>query len=144
MALTGRRVFEVTQLASHTQARLNQAGFDPDDLLSDTLAVRLQGTVGAAVRFTVRALEAHARENAYDPDAWIEHGEYGTTAVLVRAATPEATPPTVLGEIREAVDALFDAIALDGVDRMAVPELLADSLGHWLAVYLAARQLAGR
>ncbi len=143
MALAGRRVFEVTQLASHVQARLNQAAFDPDDLLSDTLAERLHSTVGAAIRFTARALEAHAREHSYDPEAWLEHAQYETDAVLARASRPDATCPTVLGELREAVDALFDAIAVDGIDRMAVPEHLASALGHWLALYLAARRLAG-
>lgn len=143
MATAGRRIFEVTQLATHLHARLKQVTLDPDDVLAGTVAARLQTTVAAEIRFTARALQAHARENSYDADAWLENACFTVTSVQMRAADEDSSSPTVLGEARTAIDSLFDAIARTGTDRMGVPDALSEALGHWLALYLAARQLAG-
>lgn len=144
MANAGRRIFEVTQLATHVQARLKQVELDPDDVLAGTVVTHLRTTLAAEIRFTARAIQAHARENSYDAAAWLEQACFTVSSVQLAAGDADAASPTVLGEVRAAIDALFDAISRIGADRMGVPEALSEALGHWLALYLAARPLPDR
>ena len=83
------------------------------------------------VRFTVRALEVHARDAGYLPGEWIAAGvvqaELSVLEVDGRAAIVE--------RLEDAARSISAAIIATENDLMAVPEHLSRALGAALALY---------
>jgi hypothetical protein len=83
------------------------------------------------VRFTVRALEVHARDAGYVPGEWIAAGvasaELSVLEVDGRAAIVE--------HLEDAARSIAAAIIATESDVMAVPEHLSSAVGAGLALY---------
>jgi hypothetical protein len=97
----------------------------------------------AIVRLAHRALEVHARDVGYDPEAWRERALLGPSAAAATGGGDVADELGAAGfELGRASVALAVAITAVPTDRIAVPTHLADALGGWLFCYAHARHRA--
>ena len=107
----------------------------------DRLVLRATREVsGGALRLAHRALETHGRDVGYEIGAWTDEALLGAAAQLARE--PDEMP-VLIEQVRLATLALTQAAAAIPEDRMLVPDQLANSLGHLLAVYAIAERLDG-
>jgi hypothetical protein len=85
---------------------------------------------GEVVRFTVRALDVHARDATYAPDEWIAVGV--THADMLAAEGGEE----LVDHLEDATRRIAAAIIATENDLMPVPEHLSTALGAGLALYV--------
>jgi hypothetical protein len=93
---------------------------------------------GGALRLAHRALETHGRDVGYQIRAWIDDTPL-TAAVELAREHDEV--PVLIEQVRLATLALTQAAAAIPEDRMLVPDRLAKSLRHLLAIYVIADRL---
>ena len=98
------------------------------------------------IRLAHRALEVHARDVGYEPDAWRKRAVLEADAALTATSVEDLDNEFGLATAA-VVDATFSlaaAIAAVSRDRMAVPEHLASALAGWLLCYAQADPAALR
>jgi hypothetical protein len=83
------------------------------------------------VRFTVRALEVHARDVGYLPGEWIAAGVVQAELSVLETDARVA----IVEHLEDAARSIAAAIIATENDRMAVPEHLSSALGAALALY---------
>jgi hypothetical protein len=76
----------------------------------------------------------------YEIGAWIDDA---LSTAVVELAREHDDGPVLIEQVRLATLALTQAAAATAEDRMLIPDRLANSLGHLLAVYVIAERLAG-
>ena len=101
-------------------------------------ARRVVRTLSAGlVRLGHHALEVHARDHGYEPQAWIEQ----TIALGGLLVFEHGNDPRSLLEYQhEAAGHLADAIVALSSDRLAFADHLTQAQGVWLACYCCARR----
>jgi hypothetical protein len=104
----------------------------------------ISAQAAAALRLTHRALEAHARDVGYRPDAWVEQTVCVAEVELACAHPAQSDDESGLfGEqVVAATGHLAQALAASQTDRMAVPDRLSQALAHLLVIYVLVRELA--
>ena len=95
---------------------------------------------GGALRLAHRALQTHGRDVGYEIGAWLDDA---LSTAVVELAREHDDGPVLIERVRLATLALTQAAAATGEDRMLIPDRLANSLGHLLAVYVIAERLDG-
>ncbi|MGZ4254625.1 MAG: hypothetical protein ACXVH1_38380 [Solirubrobacteraceae bacterium] len=105
------------------------------------VAQTLIGACAGAMRLAHRALEMHALEVGYRADAWVQRAIDGIGDELSGCTVDEGLP-VALDQARLATLALTRATASTANDPMLVPGQIADALGHLLAIYLIAAEVA--
>jgi hypothetical protein len=92
------------------------------------------------IRLAHRALEVHACDLGYEPDAWRERAVLEADAALTAASVED--PDDELGlataAVVDATIALAATIAAVSRDCMAVPDYMASALAGWLLCYAQA------
>ena len=96
------------------------------------ITVRAQRLAAAVVRFTVRALEVHARDVGYRPGEWVASG-VARAELSVEAEAGDGA--AMVDQLEDAARSLAAAIVATEGDLMAVREHLAGALGAGLALY---------
>ena len=115
-------------------ARLDRAD-DEDEAPFELALVAARETASCALALAQLALDAHARDVAYDASAWVRHALERARATLL-ASDPDACDPIpeLVGQISLAGRAF--AVAVDAIadDGMRVADELATGIGRLLAV----------
>ena len=89
------------------------------------------------VRLAHDALEAHARDNGYEPQAWISRTvELGALLAVEHGSDPRS----LLQYQQDAADHLADAIVALSSHSLAFADHLTQAQGVWLACYCCARR----
>ena len=103
------------------------------------VASRFGEIAAGALRLAHRALQTHAHELGYEPDAWVEraleHADAQLSGDLDRAQRP------LVDRVRRCSIALTRAIAGTAAEAMLVPDELAGALAGLLALHLIATTL---
>lgn len=97
--------------------------------------------IGGVLRLADRALEVHARDVGYSPDAWRDQAVARADALLLTLTPAEDEFERLdlhAGLLHDASSQLAAAIAAVPTDRMAVPTHLAAALAAWLTLYVCA------
>jgi hypothetical protein len=125
-------------------AVLEEASEAADADVTASVAGEVAHCSAGLMRLGQRALQAHARDVGYDPDAWRAEAVIQTAVALSVGVSRGADDDLGLAalELRRATVALADAIAAVASDRMAVPGYLASALSGWLGCYVRASELA--
>ena len=89
------------------------------------------------MRLAHHALQAHSRDNGYDPQAWISQA---ITLGGLLALEHGDDPDRLLELQHEAAVHLADAIVALVSDRLAFADHLTQAQGVWLACYRCARR----
>jgi hypothetical protein len=106
------------------------------------VAQTLIGACSGAMRLAHRALEMHAFEIGYRAEAWVRRAVEGTGDELSGTVADDEGLPVALDQARLATLALTRATASTACEPMLVPGQIADALGHLLAIYLIAMEVA--
>jgi hypothetical protein len=118
---------------------------DESDRGAADVVTRAVGDIAAGgLRLADRALERHGCELGYQTSAWVDRALEHAAGELADglADGEEREIPVGLEQVRRATIALTRAIAATASDPMRVPEEVANGVGHLLAVYLIATEVA--
>jgi hypothetical protein len=102
----------------------------------------LIGACAEAMRLAHRALEMHALEVGYRAEVWVARAVEGTGDELGESVADDEDLPVAFERARLATLALTRATASTANEPMLVPGQIAEALGHLLAIYLVAVEVA--
>jgi hypothetical protein len=94
------------------------------------------------MRLAHRALEMHALEVGYRAEMWVARAVEGTGDELGESVADDEDLPVAFEQARLATLALTRATASTANEPMLVPGQIAEALGHLLAIYLVAVEVA--
>jgi len=145
MCLSIEPVLTVAVSCECFQAQAAIVGDPASPLLHPGLR-RLRTSSAGATRLMSRALEVHARDTGYLPDAWAERAHEAAATVLDGGDGGLEPPrrPGAADVARAAVSAVSAALLASEHDRMAVPGELAAAIGCTTALFMLATELLGR